>query len=265
MTEQVDVPALSTGWERDVPVTDTIARRFLFAYADRVSEMARRTGGRTAERDGARMADLGSPFGYDNAVVLTAPPRAEELPALLAAAGAFFPPERWWVLLSLFATPDLGPYGLSPVGHPPVMLRPPAPAPPPHPGLDVRAVTDEATLADFGRTLVTGYGIQDIGVPAIADLSLVGSLLHLYVGYADGEPVATAGSAVHHGVVEIDWVAVLPEVRGRGYGGAVTSAAVAVAPELPSLLIASDDGQPVYRRLGFWDLFRATMWEHPPS
>ena len=82
-------------------------------------------------------------------------------------------------------------------------------------------VVDEATLADFGRTLVTGYGLEDIGVPAIADLALIGSLLHLYVGYADGEPVATAGSAVHHGVVEIDWVAVLPEVRGRGFGGAV--------------------------------------------
>ena len=65
-------------------------------------------------------------------------------------------------------------------------------------------------------------------------------------------------------LVEVHWVAALPEVRGRGFGGAVTSAAVAVAPELPALLISSDDGHPVYRRLGFWDLFRTTMWEHPP-
>lgn len=65
-------------------------------------------------------------------------------------------------------------------------------------------------------------------------------------------------------VLDVDWVAVLPQARGRGYGGAVTSAALAVAPELPAMLISSDDGHPVYRRLGFWDLFRATMWEHPP-
>ncbi len=263
MTDQVDMPPLRTGWERDVPVQDTLARRFVFAYADRIEEMARRTGGRAAERDGARMADLGSPFGYDNAVVLTAPPQPEQMPALLAAADAFFPPERWWVLLSLFPTADLSGYGLVPVGHPPVMLRPPAPAPAPPPDLDVRAVTDNATLADFQRVLVTGYGLDEIGVPAIADLSLIGSLLHLVVGYAEGEPVATAGCAVHHGVVEIDWVAVLADVRGRGYGGAVTAAVTAVAPELPAMLISSDDGHPVYLRLGFWDLFRATMWEHP--
>lgn len=264
MTDQVDSPALSTGWERGVPVDDTLARRFVFAYADRITEMATRTGGRSAERDGARMADLDSPFGYDNAVVLTSPPQPEQLPALLTAADAFFPPQRWWVLLSLFPTPDLSPFGLVPVGHPPLMLRPPSPAPAPHPDLDVRPVTDEATLADFQRTLVTGYGLDDVGTPAIADLTLVGTLLHLFVGYAGGEPVATAGCAVHHGVVEVDWVAALPEVRGRGFGGAVTSAAVAVAPELPALLISSDDGHPVYRRLGFWDLFRTTMWEHPP-
>lgn len=265
MTEQVDVPPLRTGWERDTPVTDTLARRFVFAYADRTAEMARRTGGRTAERDGARMADLSSPFGYDNAVVLTAPPRPEHVPALIAAAGAFYPPERWWSLLSLFGTPDLSPYGLVLDGHPPVMFRPPAPVPPPPAELALRPVVDEATLADFGRTLVTGYGLDDVGVPAIADLTLTGSLLHLVVGYVDGEPVATAGAAVHHGIVEIDWVAVLPDARGRGYGGAVTSAAVAVEPGLPAMLISSDDGHPVYHRLGFWDLFRATMWQHPPS
>lgn len=256
---------LSTGWEPGVPVHDSLARRFVFAYADRVAEMARRTGGRVVEVDGARMADLGSPFGYDNAVVLTSPPRPEQMPDLLAAADAFFPRRRWWVLLSLFPTPDLEPLGLVPVGHPPVMFRPPSAVSPQHPDLDLRPVTDEATLADFGRTLVAGYGLAEVGVPAIADLSLTGSLLHLLVGYAGGEPVATAGCAVHHGIVEVDWVAVLPHARGRGHGATITSAALAVAPDLPAMLISSDDGHPVYRKLGFWDLFRATMWEHPPG
>lgn len=255
---------LSTGWEPEVPVDDSLARRFVFAYADRVAEMARRTGGRVADAPGARMADLGSPFGYDNAVVLTRPPRPEQISDLLTAADAFFPPQRWWVLLSLFATPDLAPLGLVRVGHPPLMLRPPGAVPPPHPDLELRPVTEEASLADFGSTLVSGYGLADVGVPAIADLALTGSLLHLVVGYAGDEPVATAGCAVHHGIVEVDSVAVLPQARGRGYGGAVTAAALAVAPELPAMLISSDDGHPVYRRLGFWDLFRATMWEHPP-
>ncbi|NMO91413.1 GNAT family N-acetyltransferase [Actinomycetospora sp. TBRC 11914] len=256
---------LTTGWEPGVPADDTITRRFVLAYADRIAAMASRTGGRQKWVDGARMADLRSPFGYDNAVVVTRPLAEAEWPGLLEAAGAFFPPSRWWVVLSVFATPDLTGLGLVRVGHPPLMLRPPGPVPPPAPGLEVRAVTDEATLADFGSVLVAAYGLADVGVPAIADLALARSLLHLRVGYVDGVPVATAGAVVHHGIVEVDWVATLPGLRRRGYGAAVTSAVVDLAPELPSVLVASDDGQGVYRRLGYLDLFRTTMWEHPPS
>lgn len=258
-----DTVRLTSGWEPDVPVTDTIARRFVVAYADRVAAMAE-PAGRVRDVDGARMVDLGSPFGYDNAVVLLRPPAsAAELAELVAQAHAFYPPERWWVLLSLFTTGDLRGEGLTLVGHPPVMVRTPAPLPAPPPGLELRTVDDPATLADFCRVLVAGFGMAEVGVPAIADLGLARSLLRLVVGYADGEPVSTAGGATRHGIVEVDWVATLPTARRRGFGGAVTAAVL--DPGLPAVLLASDDGQPVYRRLGFWDVFRATMWEHPPS
>jgi GNAT superfamily N-acetyltransferase len=227
--------------------------------------MATRVGGRQKWVEGARMADLGSPFGYDNAVVVTRPLSEARWPEMVAAADAFFPSHRWWVVLSVFPTPDLRAHGLVRVGHPPLMLRPPAPTPPPPPGLDIRAVDDARTLADFQTVLVAGYGLAEVGVPAIADLALARSMLHLRVGYLDGIPVATAGAAVHHGIVEVDWVATLPEVRRHGYGAAVTAAVVDVAPDLPSVLVASDDGHAIYRRLGYLDLFRTTMWEHPPS
>jgi len=42
-----------------------------------------------------------------------------------------------------------------------------------------------------------------------------------------------------------------PEVRGRGVGRAVTAAATVVAPDRPAMLISSDDGRPVYERLGY--------------
>ncbi|GAA4974199.1 GNAT family N-acetyltransferase [Pseudonocardia tropica] len=254
---------LTTGWEPGAPVGDSLARRFVHAYADRTAAMAARAGGRVRRVAGAVLADPASPFGYDNAVVLTAPPDPGDLPRVLDEAARFFPPHRWWVLLSLFALPDPAGYGLVRVGHPPLMFRPPGPLPPSPPGLVIRTVPD-ADPADFERVLVAGYGLAEVGRPAVAD-PRPGDLLHLVVGYAGGEPVATAGACVGHGVVEVDWVAVLPGHRGRGFGGAVTAAACAVAPELPSLLISSDDGHPVYRRLGYWDLFRTTMWEHPPS
>ncbi|OLL72230.1 hypothetical protein Ae168Ps1_0605c [Pseudonocardia sp. Ae168_Ps1] len=254
--------ALTTGWDDAVPVGDSLARRFVHAYADRIVAMADRTGERFRRTDGAVLADLGSPFGYDNAVVLTRPPDPSGLDRVLDEACGFFPPERWWVLLSLFPLPGDPGHGLDPVGHPPLMLRPPAPLPSPPAGLEIRVVPD-ADPGDFEDVLVDGYGLADLGRPAAADPRLTGGLLHLVVGYADGLPVATAGSAVHHDVVEIDWVTPLPEHRGRGHGRAVTAAACAVAPDLPALLLSSDDGRPVYHRLGFWDLFRATMWEHP--
>lgn len=254
---------LTTGWEPGVAAEDTIVRRFVLAHTARLAAVADRTGGRQKWVDGARMTDLRSPFGYDNVVVVTRPLAEAEWPDVLVAAEAFFPPQRWWVVLSVFPTPDLGAHGLVRVGHPPLMLRPPGPTPPVAPGLDVRAVTDAATLADFGRVLVAAFGLAEVGVPAIADLAVVGSLLHLRVGYADGVPVATAGAAVHHGIVEVDWVATLGPARRQGFGAAIAAAAVDVAPELPAVLIASDEGQGVYRRLGFLDLFRITMWEHP--
>jgi GNAT superfamily N-acetyltransferase len=167
------------------------------------------------------------------------------------------------VVLSVFPTPDLAAHGLVRVGHPPLMLRLPGPTPPPAPGLDVRTVTDAATLADFGGVLAAAYGLAEGTAPAIADLALAGSLLQLHVGYVDGAPVATAGAAVHHGIVEVDWVATLGPARRRGFGAAITAAVLDVAPELPAMLIASDAGRGVYRRLGFLDLVRVTMWEHP--
>ncbi|MEU6700816.1 GNAT family N-acetyltransferase [Pseudonocardia sp. NPDC046786] len=247
----------------ELPVGDTLARRFVHSYADRIIAMADRTGGRSLRVDGAVLADLGSPYGYDNAVVLTGPPDAAGLDRVLDAAAGLFPADRWWVLLSVFALPDLRGRVLVPVGHPPLMLRPPGPLPV-RPGIEVRTVPD-ADPGDFDRVLVEGYGLDTTGGSAIADPRLTGDLLHLVVGYAGGEPVATAGASVRHGIVEIDRVAVPQRHRRRGYGTAVTAAACAVAPDLPTLLISSDDGHPVYTRLGFWDLFRTTTWEHPPS
>ncbi|MCA1673106.1 MAG: N-acetyltransferase [Actinobacteria bacterium] len=253
---------LTTGWEPDVPVDDGLVRRFVFAYADRITAMARALGGRVDARPDARMADLGTPFGYDNAVVLLRP--QVDLPAVVARAKEFFPPTRWWILLSMWPTPDLSGHGVTLVGHPPLMFRPPGPPPAPPPGLEVSAVKGPAALAEFTEVLTRGYPVPG-GEGAVADPAVVGTLLHLFIGRHGGRAVSVAGAAVHHGIVEVDWVATLPEDRGHGWGAALTAAAVGVAPELPAMLIASDDGRSVYRRLGFLDLFRATIWEHNPG
>lgn len=91
-----------------------------------------------------------------------------------------------------------------------------------------------------------------------------GDDITLFVGYLDGRPVATAGACTGHGVNAVEWVATHPSARGRGIGAALTWTASTVRPEAPAVLIASDDGQPVYARLGYVRLLRLTMWHRPP-
>src|SRR5882672_10395951 len=124
--------ALTTGWEADLPIADTVLRRFVFAHADRLCRLAACTGGRTESWAGARLVDLASPVPFDNAAVLLRPPTAVDLATVAARARSFFPAGRAWVLFSAWPTPDLSALGLRLVGHPPLMLRPagPWPAPP---------------------------------------------------------------------------------------------------------------------------------------
>jgi hypothetical protein len=58
---------------------------------------------------------------------------------------------------------------------------------------------------------------------------------------------------------DADRVGTLRAARGRGCGTALTALAVEVAPDLPAVLIASDDGQPVHEKMGFLRVTRLTM------
>jgi hypothetical protein len=52
----------------------------------------------------------------------------------------------------------------------------------------------------------------------------------------------------------------LEEVRGRGYGRAITAATIAVDLSKPATLVASDLGRPIYEQLGFVAVMRVTYW-----
>jgi GNAT superfamily N-acetyltransferase len=80
------------------------------------------------------------------------------------------------------------------------------------------------------------------------------------VAWDGDQPLATATAYAAHGVTLVENVAVLPEARGKGAGAAVTWAATMSDQSQPAVLIASDDGQPVYQRLGYLRLERWTVW-----
>jgi GNAT superfamily N-acetyltransferase len=93
--------------------------------------------------------------------------------------------------------------------------------------------------------------------------ALLGGPARFWLAWADGEPVGTALSYVAHGVVDVEAVATLPGHRRRGIGAALTWAATLADPDLPAVLMASDDGVGVYREMGYLPVTRWTPWCRP--
>ncbi|HEV2920979.1 MAG TPA: N-acetyltransferase, partial [Actinomycetota bacterium] len=61
---------LTDGWEPDLPVSDTLLRRFLFNLAAFPEVPATAAGARTLRRDDFTAADLGRPAAMHNAATL---------------------------------------------------------------------------------------------------------------------------------------------------------------------------------------------------
>ncbi len=147
-------------------------------------------------------------------------------------------------------------------GHPqlesrvPGMALDPLRAGPPAPeGLTIRRVDDPATLADFQRTAFVGFGFPaEGGATFLTEGLLESPESALFVGYVDGSPASTAMLVATGPVAGIYWVATIPERRGRGYGEALTWAALEAGLDLGcrvGSLQASQMGRPVYLRMGF--------------
>ena len=258
----VDGPHLTTGWESDLPADDSLLRQFVFATAERNAALAEAAGGRARSTSAAALADAGSPILFDNAVTLLAPTTAEGARRVVADALDFFPADIPFAVLSAWPIPEAGDLGIELMGHPPFMFRPPGPAPVRPTDLAIRPVVDAAGLGDFWRTIVAAYPMPGTD-SALARPTVLESGVRLWVGYDGERAVGTAGAYVSHGVVDVEWISVYEDCRGRGFGQALSWTATLADPGLPAVLIASDPGQPVYERMGYVRLTRMSMWFRP--
>jgi GNAT superfamily N-acetyltransferase len=255
---------LTRGWEPGLDADDSIVRNYLLTLTDRLETTATATGGRFLRTDEVVLCDLGSSYVFDNIAVVLGPWPTATHRDVVRTAGEYFGSGRAFVCLTLNPSVDLRPFGFELLGHPPLMWRPAGGTGPTTPAeLDVRRVETVEQLSDFEQTLIVGYPLPEGG--AIADPRLLDRGLSAWVGYVDGEPVGTAGSHTAHGLTEIEWVSTLPDHRGRGYGAALTWLATTSNPDTPAVLLASDDGRPVYRRLGYVAVLRLTMWLRPAT
>ena len=142
--------------------------------------------------------------------------------------------------------------------------------------LTVEPVASPEALRVFARTLNRGdFQARPSVERAIPDL-LRPSLfpvgeepeLRAFLGYAGGVPVATSARFLCDGVVGVYGVATIPEARRKGFGTSMTLAALREGQSLGygvGVLQATHLGEPVYRRMGFREMYRVGEFEFSRS
>jgi GNAT superfamily N-acetyltransferase len=238
-------------------------RQFVLNSADRNRHLAEKMRGTWRQWEDVCLADLEAPAAFGNQAILLCPitdgTQTGDVVARLREGFA-----GTHVIFSAWPTPDLRPYGYALVGHPPFMVRHQGGAAPVRPtGLVVEEVTDAASIEKYERVFVEGYPVPELQPYSPGRLfgeRILGGIARAWVGSVDGRPVAGSMAINPRGLIAVENVATLPDARGHGYGGAVTATAALSAPDLPSALIASDDGRSVYERLGFLPISRFTLW-----
>jgi ribosomal protein S18 acetylase RimI-like enzyme len=124
-------------------------------------------------------------------------------------------------------------------------------------GLELRVVTDEASLQAWTKVFLNGYGLPSAWESITGELWLQLGLefpMRNYLGYLNGEPVSTSTLYFGGGAAGIYCVTTLPEARGKGIGAALTLQPLLDAREMGyrvGVLQSSDMGFNVYKKLGF--------------
>ena len=133
-------------------------------------------------------------------------------------------------------------------------------------GLEIVPVENGETLQQWIHVASIGFDVpqeyekvwHDFFVETVFDLPF-----RTYLALLNGEPVATSQLFLSAGVAGIYNVTCIPEARGQGIGAAITLAPALAAREMGyqiAILQASDLGARVYRRLGFQDFGKRSIF-----
>lgn len=125
--------------------------------------------------------------------------------------------------------------------------------------VDIQRMSTPGQLADYARVLAVLWDPPAKTVCEFYRMTTKAALAddcaaRYFVGYLAGNPMAAGEVFFGGGVAGIYNIATQVEVRCRGIGGAMTTAALnnAIDEGYPMMVLqASPEGEPVYRRLGF--------------
>ena len=190
---------------------------------------ARTMGGRFARWDDAWAGDSTVPHRLLNRVIVVRrldPSAAAGLAERVSRFYAARPDGGEYLVNDPWATLDLAPYGFTRWWTLPHMVRSPAPGPERNLDLEINEVHSTGDFEDFVTTLVAGFRVPELGgTPATRLLDervLADGAMRCWVGFVSGRPVGTSVAYVSDGVVGVYLVSVLPAMRGRGFGEALT-------------------------------------------
>jgi len=218
------------------------------------------------------VAATGLPISYFNPVFVTASLAGDASP-LHAAAELLRERELPFVVharadldsATLAAVDGLG---LTLTGLMPGMAMPLRPPPAPPQGLVIAQATDESFLAGHRIVAAAAFGLPLELVERLMPVALLSVPgVQVYVGMVDGTPVAS-GLGYRTGDVQgIYNIGTVETARGRGYGEAMTWAAVSRAAPGARLAVlqASAMGLPIYARMGFRTVVEYREFEAAPT
>jgi ribosomal protein S18 acetylase RimI-like enzyme len=139
--------------------------------------------------------------------------------------------------------------------------------------LKIVTIEDQYTLRQWIHAASIGFRIggqfEQVWRDLFADV-ICNPQYRTYLALWNGKPVGTSQLFLSGGVAGIYNVSCLPEARGQGIGSALTLAPLLEARRLGyriGILQASQQGYGVYRRLGFQDFGRLSvyLWKNDPD
>jgi GNAT superfamily N-acetyltransferase len=140
-------------------------------------------------------------------------------------------------------------------------------------GLKIVRVEDQETLREWIHIASIGFGVAEEHEQAWYEIfteAVFDQPFWSYLALLNEEPVATSQLFLSAGVAGIYNVTAVPEARGQGIGAAITLAPLLDARAIGyriGILQASSLGYGVYRRLGFQDFGKLSvyLWENDPG
>ena len=161
-------------------------------------------------------------------------------------------------------TLDLDPFGFRVWRKEPWFYRALGPLPAePTSGLEIARVRTPDEVIEFEAVSVRGFGNEGAVIepgtwhPATI---LEDDAMQMFIGRVDGRAVAASMGYALDDVVGVFGVATVASARRRGYGAALTRAAMLTDRGLPAVLAPSEEGANMYRSLGFEPVGELTIW-----